>query len=59
MEILYHKYGYRAFAFMDDNFTLSKRRIVNFADELEKQNRKPAMKKLRIVEHENAIRLQK
>jgi len=38
MEILYHKYGYRAFAFMDDNFTLSKRRIMNFADELEKRH---------------------
>ncbi len=38
MEILYHDYGYRAFAFMDDNFTLSKRRVMNFADELEKRH---------------------
>jgi len=38
MEILYHDYGYRAFAFMDDNFTLSKRRVMEFADELEKRN---------------------
>ncbi len=37
MEILYHEYGYRAFAFMDDNFTLSKRRVMEFADELEKR----------------------
>lgn len=37
MEILYHDYGYRAFAFMDDNFTLSKKRVMNFADELEKR----------------------
>ncbi len=38
MEILYHDDGYRAFAFMDDNFTLSKRRVMEFADELEKRN---------------------
>ena len=38
MEILYHDYGYSAFAFMDDNFTLSKRRVMNFADELEKRH---------------------
>ena len=37
MEILYRDYGYRAFAFMDDNFTLSKRRVMEFADELEKR----------------------
>ncbi len=37
MEILYHDYGYRAFAFMDDNFTLSKRRVMEFADELERR----------------------
>ncbi len=37
IEILYHDYGYRTFAFMDDNFTLSKRRVMNFADELEKR----------------------
>lgn len=37
IEILYHDYGYRAFAFMDDNFTLSKRRVMDFADELEKR----------------------
>ena len=38
MEILYHQYGYRAFAFMDDNFTISKQRIMDFADELEARN---------------------
>ncbi len=38
IEILYHDYGYRAFAFMDDNFTLSKRRVMEFADELEKRH---------------------
>lgn len=38
MEYLYYTYGYRAFAFMDDNFTLSSRRIFEFADELEKRN---------------------
>ncbi len=38
MEILYHDYGYRAFAFMDDNFTLSKKRVLAFADELEKRD---------------------
>ncbi len=37
MEVLYHDYGYRAFAFMDDNFTLSRRRVMAFADELEKR----------------------
>ena len=37
IEMLYHDYGYRAFAFMDDNFTLSKKRVMNFADELEKR----------------------
>lgn len=38
LEILYHEYHYRTFAFMDDNFTLSKKRIFEFADELEKRN---------------------
>lgn len=38
LEILYHEYNFRAFAFMDDNFTLSKKRIFEFADELEKRN---------------------
>lgn len=40
MEILYYDYGYRAFAFMDDNFTLSKKRVMDFADELEKRKMK-------------------
>ncbi len=35
IELLYHGYGYKAFAFMDDNFTTSKQRIMEFADELE------------------------
>ena len=37
MEMLYNDYGYRTFAFMDDNFTLSKKRVMDFADELEKR----------------------
>lgn len=35
LEMLYHDYGYRAFSFMDDNFTTSKQRIMDLADELE------------------------
>ena len=38
IEMLYHEYGYKAFAFMDDNFTTSKKRIMDFADELEARN---------------------
>jgi len=38
MEILYNDYGYRAFEILDDNFTLNKKRIFAFADELEKRN---------------------
>jgi len=38
IEMLYHEYGYKAFAFMDDNFTTSKQRIMDFADELEARN---------------------
>lgn len=38
IEFLYHKYGYKAFSFMDDNFTLKPKRIFEFADELEKRN---------------------
>jgi anaerobic magnesium-protoporphyrin IX monomethyl ester cyclase len=38
MEMLRNKYGYRAFEFLDDNFTLSKKRVFEFADELEKRN---------------------
>ncbi len=38
MEMLRNRYGYRAFEFLDDNFTLSKKRIFEFADELEKRN---------------------
>ncbi len=37
IEHLYYTYGYRAFAFMDDNFTLSPKRIFEFADELERR----------------------
>lgn len=35
IEHLYHTYGYKAFSFMDDNFTLNPKRIFEFADELE------------------------
>lgn len=38
MEMLHNEYGYRAFEFLDDNFTLNKKRIFAFADELEKRN---------------------
>ena len=38
IEYLYKKFNYRAFAFMDDNFTLSPKRVLEFADELEKRN---------------------
>ncbi len=38
MEMLRNQYGYRAFEFLDDNFTLSKKRVFEFADELEKRN---------------------
>ena len=38
MEMLHQDYGYRAFEFLDDNFTLNKKRIFAFADELEKRN---------------------
>lgn len=37
IELLYKKYNYRAFTFMDDNFTLSSERVFKFADELEKR----------------------
>lgn len=35
MELLYHDYGYRAFAFLDDNFTTGKNRVMQLADEIE------------------------
>ena len=38
LEVLYRDYGYRAFTFLDDNFTISKKRIMEFADELEARN---------------------
>lgn len=38
LEILYHDYHFNTFAFMDDNFTLSKKRIFDFANELNKRN---------------------
>jgi len=37
IEHLYREYGYRAFAFMDDNFTLSPRRVVAFIEELDRR----------------------
>jgi len=37
IEHLYYTYNFRAFAFMDDNFTLKPKRIFEFADELEKR----------------------
>jgi anaerobic magnesium-protoporphyrin IX monomethyl ester cyclase len=35
IEELYFDYDYRAFAFMDDNFTLNPKRVLDFADELD------------------------
>jgi radical SAM superfamily enzyme YgiQ (UPF0313 family) len=35
MQMLYNDYGYRTFSFMDDNFTISKERILQLADEIE------------------------
>ena len=37
IEHLYRIYGYRAFTFMDDNFTLSPKRVFEFADEIERR----------------------
>lgn len=37
---LYQTYEYKAFAFMDDNFTLNPQRVFEFADELEKRGLK-------------------
>ena len=37
IEHLYRTYGYKAFSFMDDNFTLKPKRIFEFADELERR----------------------
>lgn len=38
IEHLESTYGYKAFSFMDDNFTLSPKRVFEFADELEKRS---------------------
>jgi anaerobic magnesium-protoporphyrin IX monomethyl ester cyclase len=38
IEHLRQTYGFKAFSFMDDNFTLSPKRIFEFADELERRN---------------------
>jgi len=32
------EFGYRAFAFMDDNFTLNPQRVIGFADEVRRRN---------------------
>jgi len=40
LEVLYHDYGYRAFTFLDDNFTINKTRMMEFADEVEARNLK-------------------
>ncbi|GET27864.1 B12-binding domain-containing radical SAM protein [Prolixibacter sp. SD074] len=37
IEQLYHTYGFKAFSFMDDNFTFKPKRIFEFADELERR----------------------
>lgn len=37
IEFLSQRYKYKAFAFMDDNFTLSPKRVFEFADELERR----------------------
>jgi anaerobic magnesium-protoporphyrin IX monomethyl ester cyclase len=37
IEFLVHNFGYRAFSFMDDNFTLIPKRVFEFADELERR----------------------
>ena len=38
IEHIKSNFGYRAFVFMDDNFTLDPQRVMNFADELDKRN---------------------
>lgn len=38
VELLYREYGYRAFTFMDDNFTLSPHRVLGFIEELDRRN---------------------
>lgn len=40
LEVLYRDYGYSAFTFLDDNFTISKERMMEFADEVESRNLK-------------------
>lgn len=37
VEMLYRDYGYRAITFMDDNFTLSTKRVSEFIDELDRR----------------------
>jgi radical SAM superfamily enzyme YgiQ (UPF0313 family) len=38
IELLYHKYGQRHFAFMDDNFTFQKDRLLGICSEIGKRN---------------------
>jgi len=38
IEYIYHTHNYKAFDFLDDNFTLNPKRVIAFADELEKRN---------------------
>ncbi|MCK4385496.1 MAG: radical SAM protein, partial [candidate division Zixibacteria bacterium] len=38
IELLYEKYGYRAVAFFDDNFTLNPKRMVEFCENILKNN---------------------
>ncbi len=37
VEFARHEYGYTAFAFMDDNFTFDPKRVIAFADELDRR----------------------
>lgn len=38
IEQIQSDFGYRAFAFVDDNFTLNSKRVIEFADELNRRN---------------------
>lgn len=38
IELLYGRYGYRAISFLDDNFTLSPRRVVELCDKMLKRS---------------------
>lgn len=37
IEQVYNEFGYHSFAFMDDNFTLNPKRVIEFADELDRR----------------------